>query len=51
MRGQLDTWDESPITPLSDDQIRAARLYVCEQAQGVDDARYLLDTLGLGAAS
>lgn len=42
------TWPPAPA-PLTADQIRAARLFACEHAVDVADARVLLGALGIGA--
>lgn len=39
--------DDSPITPVSDDQRRRAALVVCGRATDHESARVILDALGL----
>lgn len=43
--------DFGQITPPDAEQARAARLYVAGKATDADDARTLLDMLGLGVTS
>lgn len=49
MNSHLD-WAPMP-EPLTADQIHAARLYACGCAHDTDDARGLLDALGIGGAA
>jgi hypothetical protein len=43
------SWHQLDVPPLTTDQIEGARKHVCGAAVDADDARELLDMLGIGA--